>query len=86
MDVINLDEYRQTHPAGTPREISFYGTAYRDADGNEKTLTFNVRVENGDAVGILEAVIENGGIGRYGDEGTFYYLPWPCAAVEIRDV
>ena len=45
-----------------------------------------VRVEDGDTAGIHSAVIENGGIGEKDPDGVFHFIPWPCAAIIIKDV
>ena len=86
MTVIHLDEYRASHPTGTPRQICFHGARYCDENNTEKILNICVTMEDGDVAGILDTVKEDGGIGQLGDDGTYFFLPWPCATVEIRDI
>lgn len=84
MDVISLEEFKAKHPAGVPIIISFRSAETRDDEGNPKVVTIHVRVENGDALGILDAVIEMGGVGEETPDGEYVFIPWPCALVEIK--
>ena len=85
MSVIRLDEYLAQQPRERARQICFFGPIYQDTDGAEKTLTICVEVKDGDVAGILSVVQEDGGILQEGEDGTLHFLPWPCAAVRIRD-
>jgi hypothetical protein len=49
-----------------------------------RSFVINVIVDDGDAVGILESVIESGGIGQSPND-IYYYIPWLCAVVKISD-
>jgi hypothetical protein len=85
-NIIKLTDY-QAKPAGKrPREIAFRSPVYWDEHGSERSTTISVRVEDGDVVGILAAVMEDGGVGHTLEDGTFMMIPWPCAVVEIRDL
>lgn len=54
------------------------------SDGQEKSITLNVRVEDGDYEGVLDAAREMGGVWAISPEGEPVFLPWPCACVEVR--
>lgn len=84
-EIYKIEDFRQA-AASTAREVTFYSPLYRNTEGKETTCSATVRVEDGDALGIINAVKEDGGLLWKDDDGTFFYLPWPCAAVEIRDV
>ena len=86
MTVIDFEEYKSQLSQGTPREVCFYGSQYTDQNDQGKTLNICVRVEDGDVKGILQVVQDNGGIAQTDGSGIIYFLPWPCAAVEIRDL
>ena len=81
-----IEDYKVKHLDSRPREICFHSPTYRDKNGIENVVNICVRVENGDVFGILESVVKNGGIGNMHENGTFFFIPWPCAAIEIRDV
>jgi hypothetical protein len=85
MTVHYLKDYSQKKPDKRPREITFCSPTF-NLDGSPKTINVSVRVENGDAAGILAIVIEDGGVGHMRDEGVYEFVPWPCAAVLIRDL
>lgn len=85
MTVIELAEYARAKPPGRPRIVTFYSPVHRNADGEERSLNISVRVDNGDIVHVLQVVRENGGIGQEAVDGVLQYVPWPCAAVTIRD-
>ena len=86
MTVIDFEEYKSHLSRGLAREICFHGSQYSDQNDQCKTLNICVKVENGDVAGILQTVQDNGGIAETDDSGVIYFLPWPCAAVEIRDL
>ena len=64
-----------------PRKITFYSPTFTKNNRNESSA-ITVHVENGDVLGILDVVIEQGGL--WDDENNVF-LPWPCAWVEIED-
>ena len=82
------DEFGRIKPEfapGQPRVISFCATPYTDRNGDAVQLTINVEIANGDVYGMLDAAVENGGIGGEDDNGVYRFIPWPCACVEVRD-
>lgn len=81
MNIINIADFRKDQPA----KITFFGPKYINLDGNESSITVTVEVQNGDVLGVLDAVREQGGITALKDE-KYFFLPWPCAAVEIYDI
>ena len=87
MKVVELEKFRrrQESEPSRPRRITFRSAKFYDDSGNDKALNINVLVENGNALGILKVVIDQGGIGHIADDGTYYFIPWPCACVEITD-
>ena len=86
MTVRYIQDYKAEHTDPRPREISFHSANYKDKNGNDRAVHVCVRIENGDVAGLLKLVIEQGGIGDMGDDGAFWFVPWPCAVIEVRDV
>lgn len=44
----------------------------------------NIHVENGDILGILNIVKEDGGIwGKNKETGVIYFIPYPCAIITV---
>ena len=86
MNVINIEDYKSKLPSNQPREITFFSPVFYDTDGNQKTVNICVRIEDGDVFGILSVVMENQGIGETSEDGTFLFIPYPCAAIEVKDV
>ncbi len=41
-------------------------------------------VDDGDWSDLMEKVMENGGVGGENDDGEPFFLPWPCAAVDVH--
>lgn len=85
MSITNLEQYRAENPT-RPREITFHSATYRDKDGNPSTITISVRVEDGNVSAVLDEVIGGGGIGETAEGGNYMFIPWPCAAVVVRDL
>ena len=83
MSVSRLADYKKNLAPGKPCQISFYGHSYQVA-GDNKALNLDVVVADGDYIAVFDFVIEQGGIGEIGGDGIYYFLPWPCAAVEIK--
>lgn len=69
-----------------PRRVSFFSPIYRDEHGHHKSVNINIDMQDGDVEAAIAAAIENGGIGLTRDDGVFYFVPWPCAAIEIQDL
>lgn len=86
MTVRYIEDYRTKCSDLRPREVCFYSATYRNKNGEDSTVNICVRIENGDVAAVLDAVMENGGIGNLQENGTFLFIPWPCAVIEIKDV
>jgi len=83
MSVVNLSDYKQLPPR--PRVIRFSSPIYHDQNGVPKCVSVPVVIQDGDVLGVLEGVKRDGFLLNE-HEGVFYFLPWPCAIVEIADV
>ncbi|MEM1452601.1 MAG: hypothetical protein AAF809_10110 [Bacteroidota bacterium] len=81
----DLDKIKPAFETGEPRMVSFHAAPYQ-SEGRQVNLAINVRLENGDVYGMLDAVAENGGIGAEGPDGVYRFIPWPPAAIEVQDV
>jgi hypothetical protein len=81
---LSLGEFNEQYRPNLGAEVSFFSPVYRDAAGNSRSVSISVSVENGDVMGIIEVVKEDGGIMERCEDGTFIFIPWPCAAVHIR--
>ena len=87
MPVIDFEEWKQrfAQPQATrPAVITFYGAFHSDRNGNMRSLTISIRVDDGDWSELMENVMENGGVGGENDDGEPFFLPWPCAAVDVH--
>ena len=85
MEIIDFSDYKNEIPCGFPKIVSFYSHIYKLPDGREKTNALHVKIENGDAAGVIQTIIEEGGFVSQQDDGTHVFIPWPCAVVEIKD-
>jgi hypothetical protein len=85
MPVIELADFIRVRPPGRPRLVTFHSPVHRDADGEERSLNISIRIDDGDIARVLNVVRDNGGIGQETPDGGLQYVPWPCAAVTIRD-
>ncbi|GEM_PF-6989222 len=68
-----------------PRTVTFYSATFRkliNGVSSGCSASVSVNIEDGDAVGLIVAVMQNHGI--WNDEGTVL-IPWPCAYVDIED-
>jgi hypothetical protein len=81
MTVINLADHRPPKN-NSPCRLTFFGSSFEAGNSN---ITWSITIEDGDYVGVIEAVKQNGGIyAASQDRGkTYWFLPWPCAAVRI---
>ena len=86
MSIISLSDYKERTKEKRPREITFYSPLCRDKSGQTKSVNICVRIEDGNTGGVLNGVIEQGGIGERLEDGTIVFIPWPCAAIEVRDL
>jgi hypothetical protein len=86
MKIVSLSDYAKSksETEGGALAITFFGHRFESSAG-ERQLSFTVNVEDGDVLGVLQAVKEEGGIGRI-VEGQYLYLPYPCAAVVVHQV
>ena len=84
-NVVKIDDYRAPQPRG-PCEITFIGFPFVTPEGEEQKVTLTISVQNGDFEGIIDVIKENGGAWLPSTDGgqTFWFLPWPCAAVRVR--
>jgi len=69
-----------------PCKVVFHSSSFRDTNGNEKSINVAVTIEDGDFHGIINSVIETGGIWGSSTNGEYFFLPWPCASVELFPV
>lgn len=69
-----------------PCNVVFRSASYKDELGIEKTANVVVKIENGDFQGIIDSVKEQGGIWGVYENGGGFFMPWPCAFVEILPV
>lgn len=83
--IVNLEDYKSQSTAPRPRCITFYGPTFRQEDGTDKVINVSVHIENGDVIGLWDHVIEQGGIGETLDDGSYVFIPYPCAAVEVKN-
>lgn len=80
----DFDRIKPKFEIGQPRVVSFHATPYQSSQGDQVNLVINVRIENGDVTGMLSTIADNGGIGGEDDDGVYRFIPWPCAAIEVR--
>lgn len=80
-----LKDYKPGEPR-RPREITFFAPAFKAADGEMSGFNLTVTVENGDVLSVLGVVRNDGGAWCGESDGAHWFLPWPCAAVRIRDL
>jgi len=87
MPVIDFEEWKKRYaqsPPKRPAVVSFYGAFHADCTGNLRSLTISIMVDDGDWSELMENVMENGGVGGEDDDGEPFFLPWPCAAVDVH--
>ena len=66
-----------------PCKVIFHSPIFRNEEGAEKTANICIIVEDGNYKGIIQSAIDLGGIWGSTDEVECFFLPWPCAYVEI---
>ena len=61
------------------------GGAFKTPEGLESRLNVNITIGDGDFETVIAGIKEQGGIYLPSLDGgkTFWFLPWPCAAVRI---
>ena len=87
MPVIDFEEWKKRYaqsPPKRPAVVTFYGAFHADRTGNLRSLTVSIMVDDGDWSEFMENVMENGGVGGENDDGEPFFLPWPCAAVDVH--
>ncbi len=87
MPVIDFEEWKKRYaqsPPKRPAVVTFYGAFHADRTGNLRSLTISIMVDDGDWSDLMEKVMENGGVGGENDDGEPFFLPWPCAAVDVH--
>jgi hypothetical protein len=88
MPVIDFEEWKKQSQreatTGGPAVITFYGPLHTDRAGNMRSLTISITVDDGGWSRVMEHVMENGGIGGENSAGEPFFLPWPCAAVDVH--
>jgi hypothetical protein len=87
MPVIDFEEWKKRYaqsPPKRPAVVTFYGAFHADRTGNLRSLTISIMVDDGDWSELMENVMENGGVGGENDDGEPFFLPWPCAAVDVH--
>jgi hypothetical protein len=64
------------------------GFAFETPEGESGKINWSITIENGDYVGVLAAIKEQGGVYLPSQDGgkSYLFLPWPCAAVRICPV
>ncbi len=83
MPVIDFEEWKKRYaqsPPKRPAVVTFYGAFHADRTGNLRSLTISIMVDDGD----WSDLMENGGVGGENDDGEPFFLPWPCAAVDVH--
>jgi hypothetical protein len=78
--------YARGLPKGTPRQVTFVSPIFQTEDGQHTGARLNVIKDDGDVSSVLSTVVEHGGVGQRLSDGSYIYVPWPCAAVQIRDL
>ncbi len=87
MPVIDFAEWKKRYaqsPPKRPAVVTFYGAFHADRTGNMRSLTISIMVDDGDWSDLMDKVMENGGVGGENDDGEPFFLPWPCAAVDVH--
>jgi hypothetical protein len=77
------EEKERLRGTGKPRKITFYSPYFSKDTQRAGSTSLTVTLDNGDVLGVLDMVKENGGIWN---EAVTTFIPWPCAYVEIEDV
>lgn len=88
MTVVNIDDYRAAPDQTGPVMVTFIGCPFKAPEGTDGTLSISVTVGDGDFNGVIDAVRELGGMysPTADNNGDFWFLPWPPAAVRVRPV
>ena len=71
-------------PPGQPCRVTFHSATSEDDQGNPKAIAVSVTADDGDYQGVIDAVAKEGGLYASSPEAGFFFLPWPCAYVEVH--
>lgn len=82
-DVIELEDYRPKNVSGAV-DVTFFGVAFENEEGERRQLTLKIHVEDGDYEGIIATVRDNGGWYVRNEGEPAWFMPWPCAAVRVE--
>jgi len=84
MPIINFPEMKMPEIGAGPCTVIFHSSIFKDATGSDKNVNVFVHIENGDFQGVIDSVVKLGGIwGIHQEERAGFFLPWPCACVEV---
>jgi hypothetical protein len=86
MEFTSILTYARGLPKGTPRQVTFISPILKMEGEEQVSVRVVVVIEDGDVSRVLSTVVEHGGVGQRLSDGTYIYVPWPCAGVEIRDL
>jgi hypothetical protein len=84
MTVHHLPLPKPPRPSGQPCRVTFRSAISRDDEGNLKEIALNITLNDGDFQGLIDVVREKGGWWVLPPEGGAFFLPWPCAFVEVH--
>jgi hypothetical protein len=84
--IVETNDFRKRlNVKAVAAEVTFYSALHKDATGADRTLVISATAADGDAAGLIQRVIERQGIGVTRN-GIYHWMPWPCAALEVRDL
>lgn len=71
-------------PPGRPCRVTFRSATSEDDQGSPKTIAVSVTADDGDYQAVIDAVAKEGGLYASSPEAGVFFLPWPCAYVEVH--
>ncbi|MFI5022541.1 MAG: hypothetical protein ACHQRJ_12915 [Alphaproteobacteria bacterium] len=84
MAVVKLDDYRLPSDKKGPCTVTVFAVPFNDENGSQTNLKVSIAIEDGDFQGIIDAIVEMGGIYMPPQaDGRAWFLPWPPAAISI---
>jgi len=81
MKIINIDDFRKRNDQ-KGAIITFRSIGVKGSEGEDLYFNISVNVGDGDVIGVLNVVKEDGGIWAE-HNGAAYFIPWSCVIVEI---
>lgn len=81
--IVNFPGRKPKNTNAGPCRVVFHSTTFRDERGADKTVNVAVTIADGDFQGVIDAAREIGGIWGEQPDGVPFFLPWPCACVEV---